>query len=62
MDCFVVAIGLVLSFTFLGELAGIREGTVFCAILIGRIMKPLQKIIMPFLEKLCSKGGYIWKR
>lgn len=53
MDCLVVAVGILLSFTFLGKLVGIREGTVLCAILVGKVMKILQKWIMPILEKLC---------
>lgn len=43
VDCVTVAVGIVVSFLFLGRLAGIREGTVLSAILIGKVMKPLQK-------------------
>jgi len=53
MDCLVVSIGIVLSFLFLGKIEGIREGTVLCAILVGKVMKPIQKIIVPIIEKLC---------
>lgn len=54
MDCLVVGIGIVLSFVFLGRLDGIREGTVLCAILVGKIMKPLQKVIHPMLREFCK--------
>lgn len=53
MDCAVVAIGIMLSLVCLGKVEGIREGTVICALLVGKIMKPLQKVIKPVLEKVC---------
>lgn len=45
MDCLVVIVGSVLSFLCLGKIDGIREGTVLCALLVGKIMKPLQKLL-----------------
>lgn len=53
MDCTVVVIGIILSWVFLGKIAGIREGTVLCAILVGKIMKPMQKVIVPIINKIC---------
>lgn len=53
MDCTAVAIGVILSLVFLGRLDGIREGTVICAVLVGKVMKPLQKILGPWLERIC---------
>lgn len=53
MDCAIVGIGILLSLVCLGKVEGIREGTVICALLVGKIMKPLQKVIKPFLEKVC---------
>ncbi len=53
MDCLVVGIGIVLCFMRLGHLDGIREGTVLCALLVGKIMKPLQKVIEPMVQKIC---------
>ena len=50
MDCLSVGIGIVLSFVFL---EGIREGTVICALLVGKIMKPLKKVIDPMVQKFC---------
>ena len=54
MDCLVVGIGIVLSFVFLGRLDEIREGTVLCALLVGKIMQPLQKVIHPMLREFCK--------
>ncbi len=53
VDSLIVAIGIILSFVFFGRLVGIREGTILCALLIGKVMKPLGKIIMPILERFC---------
>lgn len=53
MDCVVVGIGVVLSFVFLGRLAGIREGTVICALLVGKLMKPIKKILQPIMDSFC---------
>lgn len=53
MDCVVVGIGVVLSFLFLGRLDGIREGTVICALLVGKLMKPIKKILQPIMESYC---------
>lgn len=49
---------MLLSFACLGRLEGIREGTVICAILVGKVMKPLQKLVKPFVREFCfEKGG-----
>lgn len=53
MDCGVVLLGAALSFLFLGKLEGIREGTVICAVLVGKVMKPLQKCLEPLLGRVC---------
>lgn len=53
MDCTVVVIGIGLSFVFLGELKGIREGTVLCALLVGKVMKPMQKVMLPAIKRIC---------
>ena len=46
-----------LSFVFLGKLDGIREGTVICALLVGKLMKPMQKVLKPAVEKICGIKG-----
>lgn len=53
MDCIVVVIGVALSFIFLGGLQGIREGTVLGALLVGQVMKPVQKVLTPFMSRFC---------
>ncbi|MEG1640372.1 MAG: DUF6198 family protein [Ruthenibacterium sp.] len=53
LDCTVVIIAALLSLVFLHELNGVREGTVICALLVGQLMRPLQKIINPIVNKFC---------
>jgi len=50
MDCVVVVMGVLSSIVFLGRLEGIREGTFLCALFVGKLMKPLQKVITPVIE------------
>lgn len=52
-DCANVLLGIVLSFVFLHELKGIREGTVLSALLVGRVMKVLKKYLSPSIERFC---------
>ena len=56
MDCTVVVIGCTLSFVFLNRLDGIREGTVICALLVGKVMKPMQKVLIPLVERVTGDG------
>lgn len=51
-DLTLVALSIVLSFTFLGHLDGVREGTVAAAILVGQLTKQLTKP-MKVLESAC---------
>lgn len=53
MDSTVVVIGIFLSLIFMGKLEGIREGTILCALLVGKTMKAIQKKILPKIEKVC---------
>lgn len=53
VDTTIVSLGIIVSLIFLGRLEGIREGTVICAIVVGKLMKPIQKKINPIIEKLC---------
>jgi len=53
LDCAMVALGIILSFAFLGELQGIREGTVISAVLIGKVMPLVQKWCMPVINRFC---------
>lgn len=51
MDCTVVGMSCVLSFIFLGEIEGIREGTVISAIFVGKVMKVVGTYLVPVLER-----------
>lgn len=53
MDCTVVTTGIILSLIFLGGITGIREGTVLCALLVGKFMKPIQKLLVPGINRIC---------
>lgn len=43
-DVTLVCISLVLSLVFLGQLSGVREGTIAAAILVGQITKQTNKL------------------
>lgn len=52
-DCTSVLVGITLCFLFLGGLTGIREGTVITAMLVGRIMGIIRKVLNPLIRKIC---------
>ena len=52
-DCTSVLVGAVLSLVFLGRLAGIREGTILTALLVGKMMGVLRKYLAPLIRRLC---------
>lgn len=54
VDCLAVAAAILLSFVGLGGLEGIREGTLLCALLVGKMMKPMQKVLAPLVDRICS--------
>lgn len=51
-DSALVAASIALSFIFLGELQGVREGTVISALAIGKIIPYVKKLLNPILNKL----------
>ena len=51
-DCTIVCMGIILSFIFLNELVGIREGTILSAIFIGKSIPYVKRIVDPFLRKI----------
>ena len=51
VDCSLVVISLILSLLFLHSLGGIREGTLFAALLVGTFARMLNKAIVPLREK-----------
>lgn len=56
VDCLAVAAALFMSLVFLHDIQGIREGTVLCAVWIGRMMKPMQKVLKPQVDRFCAGG------
>ena len=54
-DTSMVIIAASLSIVFLGYLAGVREGTIISALIIGPIVKVLQTYLNPYVERLYEK-------
>ena len=52
MDCTLVLISVILTLSVLGEVVGVREGTVLSAIFIGKLIPFNRKILMWILRKL----------
>ena len=52
VDSAIVTTGILLSLIFLGGLYGIREGTVFTALLVGRSVPYLRKVTDPVMRKI----------
>ena len=52
VDTSMVIIAAILSIIFLGYLAGVREGTIISAIIIGPIVKILKKYLDPYVDAL----------
>ena len=55
VDTSMVIIAAVLSIIFLGYLAGVREGTIISALIIGPIVKILKKYFDPYVSRLFDK-------
>ena len=49
LDCTFVILSIALSFMFLDGLHGIREGTIICAVFIGKLLPVIKKIITPVI-------------
>lgn len=59
-DVTLVCTAIVLSFIFLHKLAGVREGTVAAAILVGTVTKQFNRLFGPFYKKrLTAKGDTV---
>lgn len=54
VDTSMVVIAAILSVVFLGYLAGVREGTIISAIIIGPIVKILKKYLDKHIESLIA--------
>jgi uncharacterized membrane protein YczE len=55
VDTSMVIISAILSVVFLGYLAGVREGTIISALIIGPIVKILKKYLDSYVSKLFVK-------
>ena len=55
VDTSMVILAAVLSIVFLGYLAGVREGTIISAIIIGPIVKILKKYLDSYVSRLFDK-------
>lgn len=51
VDCGVVGLSILLALVFLQSVEGVREGTIISAFAIGKMMKPIQKRLIPLIEK-----------
>jgi len=51
-DSILVVIAILLSFVFFHDLYGIREGTVICAVMVGKCIQYTSRLITPVLQKL----------
>ncbi len=56
-DCALVVIALILSLIFLGEINGIREGTVISAVCVGLCLKLFNKLFGKQLDKFLEKNS-----
>jgi len=54
VDCSIVAGAVILSLMAFGTIYGVREGTVICAVLIGWVVKRVQKVLKPVMERLAE--------
>jgi uncharacterized membrane protein YczE len=52
-DCTCVLVSALLCLVFLGQVTGIREGTVLTALLVGKLMGSIRKYLSPLIEKIC---------
>ena len=50
LDSAFLVISIILAFIFLGGIVGMREGTIFSAIFVGKLMPPLKKLLTPLLK------------
>ena len=52
LDCLIVLTGVVLCLVFLGEVTGIREGTVITAMVAGKLVGLVKKWLSPVIQKI----------
>jgi len=59
MDCIVVGTAILLSLIFLREFHGVREGTVLSAVLVGKLMPWVSRMVGPVLCRIGIKEAEI---
>lgn len=58
-DCSLVALSVLTSLLCFHRLVGVREGTVICALLVGFVMKQLQKLFQPALLRFVEQENKV---
>lgn len=53
VDCIVVAVSISISLIYFHKLVGIREGTIITAVVTGKLIALLKKIVGPTIQHLC---------
>ena len=53
VDCSTVILALVLSLVFLHGIEGVGVGTVLASVCVGLLVKPIQKLVSPALNRFC---------
>ena len=48
-----MVVGVVLCLVFLGEVTGIREGTIITAMVAGKLVGWVKKWLSPVIQKIC---------
>ena len=57
VGCSTVILALVLSLVFLHGIEGVGVGTVLAAVCVGLLVKPIQKLVSPALNRFCFGSG-----
>ena len=57
VDCSTVILALGLSLVFLHGIEGVGVGTVLAAVCVGLLVKPIQKLVSPALNRFCFGSG-----
>lgn len=52
MDCILVTAAIATTLIFMDGIHGVREGTVISAIMIGKLIPYVRKVVIPILDKV----------
>ena len=53
VDSIIVVISIAISLLYLGNVKGVREGTILTAVLLGKVIGFVQKRFNPLIDKIC---------